>query len=197
MSKYILIDTLKDKQTSYELQPQFSHAKSFYRKATVEVYSNGAVLYSYDTAVLALVNVDGKIRAFQLWSGYSQTTARHVDEFLRQNGQKPLSKKDWDNMPVYYKDYFYGDSGIKSINLFAKDMLSDNPENYNVLNKHGVYDRNLHWVAPVESVFNGQKSYELAQAVGDNWIRYNYKSYKRLSDMLKYLKKEVFILANA
>lgn len=72
----------------YELTPQYDSAQSFYGKAFVE----GSKLYSYCTPVVAVR--DGRVK----WlaadpEGLSNTTWRHVREFLRQNGLRADSKR--------------------------------------------------------------------------------------------------------
>ena len=71
-----------------DLSPEYDSRKSFYGKARVDVKPDGTqVLYSYGTPVCRIK--DGK--ATLLRKGYlgwasSQTTLRHVKEFLKQNG---------------------------------------------------------------------------------------------------------------
>jgi hypothetical protein len=36
-----------------------------------------------------------KNEVIRLWSGWSVTTAKHVNDFLKQNGFKMLNKKEW------------------------------------------------------------------------------------------------------
>lgn len=73
------------------LEPQYDGRKSFYGKATVRTFKDGRkVLYSYGTPVCR-IGKDGKAtlldRGYYGW-GSSNTTRRHVREFLRQNGLK-------------------------------------------------------------------------------------------------------------
>jgi len=70
----------------YELTPQFERRKSFYGKATVRLADNRTkTLYSYGTPV---VELDLKRRELNYYPGVrmSQTTRRHLREFLRQEG---------------------------------------------------------------------------------------------------------------
>lgn len=79
----------------YELIP-CDGRKSFYGKAKVFEYGNGAaVLISYDTAVLRR-DPDGTFH--RLWSGWSATTGRHVAAFAG------IYKKEWDALPVEHDD---------------------------------------------------------------------------------------------
>ena len=77
-----------------ELQAQFTNQKSFYGKAQVEHLENGnKVLYSYNTKVCEL-NADGQIIEIGY---YSQTTARHINDFLQQNDLPKMTKKEIEN----------------------------------------------------------------------------------------------------
>lgn len=72
----------------YGLNPEFDSRKSFYNKARVDVKDDkNQKLYSYDTLVAEIV--DGKPKVYNL---QSQTTLRHVKEFLKQNGFSADSK---------------------------------------------------------------------------------------------------------
>ena len=56
-------------------------SKSFYGKAKVIEKDNGeTVLQSYDTEVCKITSGGEFVR---LWSGYSVTTMRHINSFLR------------------------------------------------------------------------------------------------------------------
>lgn len=50
------------------------------------------VLRSYYTDVCSL-DSEGNIK--KLWEGYSVTTMNHINAFLKEFGEKPLSKHDW------------------------------------------------------------------------------------------------------
>ena len=67
---------------TFELTPT-SGRKSFYGKAKVVVYPNGAqALISYETFV-AFKDTDGTVH--RLWDGWSATTGRHIKEFTGMN----------------------------------------------------------------------------------------------------------------
>ena len=68
----------------YELDCRYDARQSFYGKAKVVVDKGCKTLYSYDTKV-AQINRKGELKLFPYWD-YSQTTMRHVKEFMRQNG---------------------------------------------------------------------------------------------------------------
>ena len=73
-----------------ELCPYYDSAKSFYGKAKVVEIENDVFLVSYDT-VVAFFNRETKIA--QVVDTFSQTTLRHIKEFLRQSGFKAETKK--------------------------------------------------------------------------------------------------------
>ena len=73
------------------LEPKYDARKSFYGKAHVVDDSDGSqILYSYDTPVCK-INDRGEVELLSMWDS-SQTTLRHVKEFLQQNGFKVGSK---------------------------------------------------------------------------------------------------------
>ena len=81
----------------YEL-PCLDSRKSFYGKATVIQKDDGTrVLRSYHTEVCAVTS-DGKV--IKLWDGYSATTMRHVNSFLRFCGVNEGGKAYWDSLPI-------------------------------------------------------------------------------------------------
>lgn len=64
-----------------ELEPIYSNQKSFYGKARV-IRENGTIkLISYSTVVAIIRNGKLHISGF-----YSNTTLRHIREFIKQNG---------------------------------------------------------------------------------------------------------------
>lgn len=80
-------------KTIYDLIPVFDSRKSFYGKAKVIVMENEIVLQSYDTFVASIKNGKVIINGF-----YSNTTLRHIKEFLKQNGFEVGSKKELEKM---------------------------------------------------------------------------------------------------
>lgn len=77
------------------LMPVDSH-KSFYGKAHVIMHDNGdKTLISYNTAVLRLT-ASGKLE--RLWYGYSATTMRHINSFLKTFGIEGGGKAWWDKL---------------------------------------------------------------------------------------------------
>lgn len=73
---------------SYLLQPQYDTSQSFYGKARVEVDNGKTSLISYNTKVAEIENGNAKV-----YGTYSQTTLRHIKEFLKQNNFKAESSK--------------------------------------------------------------------------------------------------------
>jgi hypothetical protein len=72
-----------------ELQPIYSSNKSFYKKAW-EIYDNNTIkLLSYSTIVAEIVNNELVVHGT-----YSNTTLRHIKEWLRQHGYAVNTKKE-------------------------------------------------------------------------------------------------------
>ncbi len=82
----------------YELKPQFDSAKSFYRKANIYRNNKGSIfLMSYETIVAEIkdaIATDTGEKQVIIHGWYSMTTARHINEFLQQNGFNKMSKKE-------------------------------------------------------------------------------------------------------
>ena len=74
-----------------ELNPVYDCRKSFYGKAIIETSSGAMILYSYDVPVALYDTRSGELTLGPKWA-YSQTTLRHVKEFLKQQGLKAESK---------------------------------------------------------------------------------------------------------
>lgn len=72
-----------------KLIPRFDSRKSFYGKAKVRKENGDLVLTSYTTDVARIRK--GKAEVSGL---YSNTTTRHIKEFLRQNNIKAGSTQD-------------------------------------------------------------------------------------------------------
>lgn len=88
---------------TYELKPYFAQQNSFYGKAVVryEYNCHGALVYtliSYGTPVFEVTVDSGKHYVCRLWSSWSATTGRHVNEFSMQLLGRSLFKKDWDSL---------------------------------------------------------------------------------------------------
>ena len=65
-----------------ELTTKFDSRKSFYRKAHYRREDEKIILRSYETDVLEYDSDTGEFR--EMWGGNSQTTNRHIREFVRQ-----------------------------------------------------------------------------------------------------------------
>lgn len=76
-----------------ELKTIHDSRESFYGKATVETHTNEngetvTSLYSYNTLVAYIVRDEAHVLGT-----YSNTTLRHIKEFLKQNGFKAETKQ--------------------------------------------------------------------------------------------------------
>ena len=65
----------------YELSPRFERCRSYYRKAYVIEDDNLTMLRSYETIVCT---IDHARKVCNVAGRFSNTTARHIREFLRQ-----------------------------------------------------------------------------------------------------------------
>lgn len=79
---YIEYESMNEAPT-YDMSPQHDSRQSFYGKARVDDNGNEKTLYSYNTPVAKIVG--NKVELLPKWD-WSQTTLRHVKEFLKQNG---------------------------------------------------------------------------------------------------------------
>ena len=75
----------------FELTPKFDSRKSFYGKAKISFEGDRRLLLSYGTPV-AFIEPDRPPVMLDGWDS-TQTTLRHVREFLKQNDLKADSKK--------------------------------------------------------------------------------------------------------
>lgn len=77
-----------------ELRPIYAAQKSFYGKAQVETTENTVTLYSYGTIIMTYNKVKDGLTL--IWGNWSQTTGRHVNEFLKQyTNIDGMSKKEY------------------------------------------------------------------------------------------------------
>ena len=74
---------------TYELSCQYDARKSFYGKAKVKIKEDLKMLFSYDIEVCKIQNNQPKI----MIDNITQTTLRHIKEFLKQNGFFADTKK--------------------------------------------------------------------------------------------------------
>lgn len=78
--------------------------KSYYGKATMCKSNDGTTLYSYNTPV-AWIDNNGTFH--RIWSGYSRTTAKHINDFRLLHGLPTISKKEWDALPCSSEENVY------------------------------------------------------------------------------------------
>ena len=109
-------DDLKEVE---ELPTIGSNQNSYYGKAKVLTCMDDAgklifYLLSYDT-VVAMVR-SGNF--YRLWSGWSATTAKHVNSFRAAFSFSKINKKDWLNLPCYIYNH--------EKQVFEKDMVDEN-----------------------------------------------------------------------
>ena len=74
-----------------ELKPKYENAKSYYKKAEVEERGHKIILWSYKTAVLIYNKEQGLLT---ISDTYSNTTLRHIKEFLKQWFNLDLNKNE-------------------------------------------------------------------------------------------------------
>ncbi len=84
----LLIDSVRPSQLENleELQARYDARKSFYKKAYIGEFTfadgqKAIYLKSYNTIVACIW-----INQLRIYGGFSQTTARHIREFAKQNG---------------------------------------------------------------------------------------------------------------
>lgn len=97
----LIIDGVKPTQLENleELQNIYDARSSFYKKAYVGEYNNCKYLKSYDTIVACIW-----INQLRIYGYFSQTTARHIREFAKQNGfDCVITAKDMKETAVFSK----------------------------------------------------------------------------------------------
>lgn len=77
------------------LEVKYGNRASFYKKAEILKYDGALYLKSYNTIVAKIKGNEVYVNGW-----YSQTTARHINEFLMQNGFKKMSKKEMEENGV-------------------------------------------------------------------------------------------------
>lgn len=92
------MNKMDEKIYTQELKPLYSNVNSFYKKAWIIEEDDAIILQSY----ASLVAEYNKATKELYFKGYgSQTTLRHIKEFMQQLGYKPISKKEqlklWEN----------------------------------------------------------------------------------------------------
>ena len=82
----------------YNLECRFGNNQSFYGKATIEESEKNITLLSYNTPIVTLNKQTNSLK--WLYNTYTQTTLKHVNEFLKQHNFEPITKKQFENMEV-------------------------------------------------------------------------------------------------
>ena len=87
------------------LQPIHDLRDSFYKKAKIYTYKNFIYLVSYETIVAYIEKTENNEEFATVLGYHSQTTCRHVNEFLKQNGfiDKNIPKKYYDSDMLIFK----------------------------------------------------------------------------------------------
>lgn len=70
------------------LRAIYDYRADFYKKAKVLKHNGAIYLQSYNTIVAKIEDGNAIVNGW-----YSQTTARHINEFLKQNGFETMTKK--------------------------------------------------------------------------------------------------------
>lgn len=84
---------------NFYLSPHTSQ-KSYYGKAIVKTVNDDQfILQSYSTDVCKIVWYEGNAYFMKLWEGYSATTMKHINSFLRFFGFPYGGKTWWYNLP--------------------------------------------------------------------------------------------------
>jgi hypothetical protein len=77
----------------YDLSANYDSRASFYGKARVNVEGAVMQLVSYSTTVAEITTLPSGQKTASVFGTYSQTTLRHIKEFLLQNGFKADNSK--------------------------------------------------------------------------------------------------------
>ena len=79
--------------TEFRLNPRYDTRKSFYNKAVELYHDDGRIeLRSYSTIVACITDSLTAPMTAEVYGWYSNTTGRHIKEFLKQHGFKAESK---------------------------------------------------------------------------------------------------------
>ena len=78
----LIIDSVRPNQLENleELHARFDARQSFYKKAFIGTFNGCTYLKSYNTIVACIFQ-----NQLRIYGGFSQTTARHIREFAKQN----------------------------------------------------------------------------------------------------------------
>ena len=67
-----------------------------YNRALVIGTPEKVFLQSYDTLILVIDRATGEIK--KLWNGYSVTTLKHINTFLKAYNGRTFSKREWESI---------------------------------------------------------------------------------------------------
>lgn len=177
----------------YGLEPRYDARKSFYGKAQVDTGDKGDKnkLYSYNTLVAEIK--DGKP---VVYGTYSQTTLRHIKDWLKQNGFKADTSKQ------IMADYGVKDEachGRKPIKESSVEIFrNDNGKEYTVVErsrsgKNALLNRGGQWIiawnCPKDSGSWGQGHYFFDEDEAREW--WNKKYIKESKSPMKISKKSL------
>lgn len=100
MNKLIIDGVRPDQLKNIKaLQARYDSRDSFYKKAYVGEYMNCIYLKSYSTIVACIFQ-----NQLRIYGWFSQTTARHIREFAKQNGfDDCITAQDMRNQSVFSK----------------------------------------------------------------------------------------------
>lgn len=99
----LIIDSVRPDQLENleELQARFDARQSFYKKAYIGTFNGCKYLKSYNTIVACIFQ-----NQLRIYGGFSQTTARHINEFFNMYNIKSKSKKELEEIGEK-QIYFY------------------------------------------------------------------------------------------
>ena len=149
-----------------DLTAQYDGRKSFYGKAVIINDNGKLILRSYETEVAYIENGKAIVK-----DTYSNTTLRHIKEFLKQNGFKAETSKQ------ILKDYQYKetetqkDSHLKMVGMIANlsELYTDNQKDKNDwkarMLKAGLGNRGLEMPNDWETLTEDEKETRLNNAL--------------------------------
>jgi hypothetical protein len=159
-----------------DLNVQYDSRKSFYGKAQVRTEGNRTILRSYSTDVAEIV--DGKPVVYGM---YSDTTARHIKEFLKQHGfkaesgkqiMKDYGAKESDEKAKSEREESEADSHFKTVamvsqlgEIFGKTEKEKNDWKTRML-KAGLEGRGLQMPEDWETLSEAEKKKRLDAVIG-------------------------------
>ena len=112
-----------------ELESRFTNQQSFYGNATVEQVSDGILLFSYGMLIAKLSykgNDSYKLQVTNAWD-YSQTTLKHLKEFIKQNVYFNDKVNGIVIFPKTKEGYLVDKYGNYLTKSKIKDLIKDQP----------------------------------------------------------------------